>query len=469
MGVPPRSRIIAISFFSALVALAALPAAADEAPPPTPPDTARVRALPGYSGGNVPLRSFSGSAWVLEAGPADGPRVVLIHGIAQDAAHDWDELIPELARTRRVIAFDLPGFGRSSRPAAPYTPETYANFVDEILDARVDGKFDVVAHSMGVSVALEVARRRPTQLRRLVLVDGAALLHGQALSLERIDRQKEGLGPFGGLVDGVRNAAFDLMGGVPDDFAHRVAVSMPGESAAKAAAGVSAHDSNTGLDAVLAPTLVVWGKRDEIASPRGAWALASRIDYAHLEFIASAAHTPMLETPRRFNALTLGWLDGESVGNVIGPADTSSKRDAGCKKGKGTKRFRGSYRRIVIDDCNDVEMEGVRAQEIELISSTVVGRDVVVKGKSTGLSMHRSRFHLSGGSFDAPTPMRMLGSEVDFAGVEFVGKEVAVEASGTAKLLCSLCSMEAGGERGHLHGFYKLKQGWNLSPAVVRR
>lgn len=91
----------------------------------------------------------------------NGRPLVLLHGIGMSHAA-WKAVVPHLSASRRVIAFDTAGFGRT--PAlSEGTPPTIANLVDalerSIRDLRIDLPVDVAGNSLGGSMALEVARR----------------------------------------------------------------------------------------------------------------------------------------------------------------------------------------------------------------------------------------------------------------------------------------------------------------------
>ncbi len=455
-----------------LLACAGIAGAAEEPSPepkPTPPDTAEIRALPGYHAERVTSLSFPGEAYVIEAGPETGPPVLLIHGIARDGAHDWDEVIPVLAKHRRVLAMDLPGFGRSSKDPAQYRPMSYASFIDELIDPRIEGDFDIVSHSMGVSIALEVAARHPDRVKHLVVADAAAILHGHALSVGQIERGQEKLGAFGKLLNPVRNLSYDMMGNVSDGLIHRVALGIKGVAARTAAAALMAHDSGAALDVIRAPTLIIWGKRDEVVSPRGLWMLMYRIPGARYIVIDGSAHTPMRDTPAEFNDAVERWLAGDlTVGEALAPAEVASTRDGVCNRHKGSMEFSGAYRKVTIDHCGDVVLRGLRAQQIEITGSTVVGEDVIVSGGEVGISLVKSRLKLSGATITADVPLRFTGSEVDFAGVTFVGTETAVAADGDAKILCSLCRFEVAEEVERFHGFHEMKRGRSFGPAELQ-
>ncbi len=64
----------------------------------------------------------------------EGPPLVLLHALGE-SAQDWRWVLPELARTHRVYAPDLLGFGESNKPAADYSPSFFARFVAAFLDA----------------------------------------------------------------------------------------------------------------------------------------------------------------------------------------------------------------------------------------------------------------------------------------------------------------------------------------------
>jgi pimeloyl-ACP methyl ester carboxylesterase len=89
-----------------------------------------------------------------------GRPLVLLHGLGESGAA-WDPVIGRLAAHRRVIAFDLPGFGRTRvlSPAVAPDPAGFALLLPEALrEAGVSGRPDVVGHSLGGWIALEAAR-----------------------------------------------------------------------------------------------------------------------------------------------------------------------------------------------------------------------------------------------------------------------------------------------------------------------
>lgn len=103
-----------------------------------------------------------------------GPVLVLIHGNGT-MIEDWliSGLIDRLAAQHRVIAFDRPGFGHSSRPRGRlWTPGAQADLIAEALMALDADPAHVVAHSFGTLVALSLALDHPALVTRLSLISG---------------------------------------------------------------------------------------------------------------------------------------------------------------------------------------------------------------------------------------------------------------------------------------------------------
>jgi len=98
--------------------------------------------------------------------------LLLIHGLGS-YAKGWSRTIPELAKHYRVIAVDLPGYGKSDKGFYPYTLPFYAQVLTEMLDALKIEKATFVGHSMGGQIAMVTALLYPEHVDKLVLVSPA--------------------------------------------------------------------------------------------------------------------------------------------------------------------------------------------------------------------------------------------------------------------------------------------------------
>ena len=110
-----------------------------------------------------------------EAGPADGPVLVLLHGLASDA-DTWDKAIGPLAEHGlRVLAVDLLGHGESDKPVGGYLLTDFADSLAAFLDAVGVPAATLCGHSFGGAIAMYFGSRHPDRVERIVLVSAGGL------------------------------------------------------------------------------------------------------------------------------------------------------------------------------------------------------------------------------------------------------------------------------------------------------
>jgi pimeloyl-ACP methyl ester carboxylesterase len=109
---------------------------------------------------------------VLEAGPADGPLVILLHGFPE-LSESWREVIPMLtAAGYRAVAPDLRGYGGTERPENGYDLDTLANDVVELArHLQPDKPVHLVGHDWGGLIAYHVAATHPEVVDRLAVIN----------------------------------------------------------------------------------------------------------------------------------------------------------------------------------------------------------------------------------------------------------------------------------------------------------
>lgn len=111
-----------------------------------------------------------------QAGTRGNP-VVLLHGGGIDSALlSWKDTIGHLARKCRVYAPDLPGYGKSDKPATRYTTGYYVDFLENLLNALQLRKVTIVGLSLGGAVSLAFTLRYPAKVKRLVQVASTGFL-----------------------------------------------------------------------------------------------------------------------------------------------------------------------------------------------------------------------------------------------------------------------------------------------------
>ena len=119
-----------------------------------------------------------------EAGPADAPVVLLLHGFPT-SSHMFRNLIPLLADTYHVIAPDYPGYGESGAPdhkAFAYTFAHYAEIVDGLLAQKRIQRYALYVMDYGAPVGYRLALKHPERVSALIVQNGNAY--------------EEGFGPF---------------------------------------------------------------------------------------------------------------------------------------------------------------------------------------------------------------------------------------------------------------------------------
>lgn len=129
-------------------------------------------------GDELPRKTVLAGGHVIayqEAGPQDGPVVVLLHGLASDS-DTWDKAIGPLAtRGLRVLAVDLIGHGESDKPTSDYLLSDFAESLGNFLDALEVPSATLCGHSFGGAIAMFFGARCPDRVDRVILVSAGGL------------------------------------------------------------------------------------------------------------------------------------------------------------------------------------------------------------------------------------------------------------------------------------------------------
>jgi pimeloyl-ACP methyl ester carboxylesterase len=99
-----------------------------------------------------------------------GEPVVLLHGAFMAITGDWNNWINELARTRKVIAVEMQGHGRTADIDRDITYENLADDVASLLDYLKIPNADIIGYSLGAGVAMQCAIRHPEKVRKVVSI-----------------------------------------------------------------------------------------------------------------------------------------------------------------------------------------------------------------------------------------------------------------------------------------------------------
>jgi pimeloyl-ACP methyl ester carboxylesterase len=127
-------------------------------------------------------------AWVMPGTTrsASARVFVLIHGVGL-SHRPYGRLARALARNGTVVCFDLPGFGGLRRPSRRVSVSEYAEVVTRLLTVLGIGRYEVIGHSMGAQIALEVALIDPGRVDAAILIGPVVEPERQGMFLQTVD------------------------------------------------------------------------------------------------------------------------------------------------------------------------------------------------------------------------------------------------------------------------------------------
>jgi pimeloyl-ACP methyl ester carboxylesterase len=272
--------------------------------------------------GRVPTTVTASGVRVWFDTSGSGAPIVLLGGVAADSAF-WAGLVPLLTAHRRVVTYDGRGVGRSEAPAGPYSVADLAADALGVLDAaRVTEPVDLVGHSLGGAVALEVARSYPDRVRRLVLLQAPARFGGTArLALRAAgaaydDDPRPMAAMARALFPWLFSASFLSAPGRYDELMRLsvdTATPQPRTGYEGQLAALAGFDASRWAAEVHHPALVVAADQDLLVTADDAAALARALPDATMVTVAGAGHCAPVERPDTCAMLVLGFTVGEGA------------------------------------------------------------------------------------------------------------------------------------------------------------
>jgi len=261
-----------------------------------------------------------------EAG-ADGPTVLLVHGMT-NSSHTWAPVTERLAaRGLHVLAPDLPGHGGSQRHRGDHSLGAHSSILRDFLSVLDEERVTIVGHSLGGGVVMQFSYQFPETVERMVLVSSGGLGREVSLAIRAATlpfaERVIGLGAtwpvtrVAGLVGGALGRAGLKPGG---DFAEivgglsslsdrerreafvrtaRSVITPRGQRVAAADKLYLAADT---------PTLMVAGARDAVVPAEHTRAAGSLVPGSRLEIFEESGHFPHLEDPDRFADLLAAFV-----------------------------------------------------------------------------------------------------------------------------------------------------------------
>jgi pimeloyl-ACP methyl ester carboxylesterase len=240
----------------------------------------------------------------------------LLHGLGATKA-SWLPVIPALARSHRVIAIDLPGFGASSKPLATYDAPCFAGYVSGLLDELGITRAFIAGNSMGGRVAMEMAMRDGGRVSAITcLCPAAAFTRRPAVWLARFARPELGIAvtrlPRGRVRTGLEQLFADprridarWFDAAIDDFMRTWRSPRARRAFWCALRNIYLDEPNgdggfwARLGNVDTPALFVYGRRDVLITSRFGTKMQQVLPHAQVEVWDDCGHVPQLECPDR--------------------------------------------------------------------------------------------------------------------------------------------------------------------------
>jgi 2-hydroxymuconate-semialdehyde hydrolase len=253
-----------------------------------------------------------------------GSPVLLIHGSGPgvSAWANWRLTIPALAEGRRVIAPDMVGFGFSERPTGVrYKLDTWVAQAVGLLDALQIERTDLVGNSFGGGLALALAIRHPTRVRRLVLMGSAGVSFPLTPGLDAVWGYQPSITNMRKLLDVF---AYDrsLMSDELAELRYKASIQPGFQEAfesmfpAPRQNGVESLASREqDIRALPHETLVIHGREDQVLPLSNSLTLAQWITRSQLHVFGRCGHWTQIEHAARFAQL---------VGNFLAEADAQA-------------------------------------------------------------------------------------------------------------------------------------------------
>jgi len=278
-----------------------------------------------------------------DEGPRNDPvPLVLIHGTAS-SLHTWQGWVGDLRARKRVITFDLPGFGLTGPfggqyPRDDYRADNLARFTLDFLAALHVQRFAIGGNSLGVEVAWRVAAMAPSRVDRLILVDATGYafvpehvpVGFQLARVPGLNRIGEFLTPRSVVEDSVRDVYGDpsrVTGALVDRY-FEMMTREGNRRALDLRMEVIASDlAPERIGTLKLPTLILWGAKDRLVPPVNAQRFHADIAASQLVIFPGLGHVPQEEDAQQSVAPVRAFLGLDSSSTAV-PATAAASEPA---------------------------------------------------------------------------------------------------------------------------------------------
>ena len=241
-----------------------------------------------------------------------GPALILLHGMG-DEKNSFVQAASHLTASHRVILPDLKGHGENERVSGlDYSIGGQVDFVDAFAHALELSTFSIGGNSMGGHTSVAFTIHHPTKVENLIIVNAPGLVLDDHIVYGGFEDRLESREDLYAVMDRVVVKRPTMPGPIASHMIKRVNADFDflNEMAAQIRGGRD-HALNDQVSSIQAPTLILWGRHDEVVKYNVAEGYDAMIENSSLKVFENASHSPQLEIADEIGQAMLAFLQDQ--------------------------------------------------------------------------------------------------------------------------------------------------------------
>jgi len=221
--------------------------------------------------------------------------LLILHGWGSNSGR-WQKVTEILKKKGiEVMVLDLPGFGITPSPDKPWIRNDYIDWVFQKIKEKKWNKFNLLGHSFGGGLAVKITVNFPQEIDKLILCTPAIIKRKRLKTylfylVAQFGRKIFSLPGLRKLYPQARRLIY-FLSGTRDYY---VADGVMKETMKN----LGSEDLEELLEKIKKPTLVIWGKKDDVLPLEDAYRIQEKIKNSEVKIIPRAKHSPHREVPQ---------------------------------------------------------------------------------------------------------------------------------------------------------------------------
>lgn len=235
-----------------------------------------------------------------------GQRILILHGWGSNSGR-WKRVKELLGKKGiEVLALDLPGFGIISSPPKPWGRDDYIGWILQKLKEKNWEKFNLLGHSFGGGLAVKMATNFSEKIEKLILCTPAIIKRKSIKTylfywLAFLGRRIFSLPGLKIFYPQAQKLVYKLAGARD----YYVADGIMKETMKKIG---KEEDLEMILERIKTPTLILWGKKDDVLPLKDAYRIKEKIKRSQLRVLPGVRHSPHREAPEELSKILVSFL-----------------------------------------------------------------------------------------------------------------------------------------------------------------